>query len=177
MCNAKKMNATLPCPASEALERAAKRPRLGPSNETPSFDFVSLFDAVTGDAEEAFPSIGWDFEDEETSLENPAKEVIAMPSALGKKRDRTGLVRSKAIETGLFSLSVSTPMSTKNKSVHSPLLLEKIAADALKISNKFDQIHCSKESHLLQMARKSVFPTSLKADADLHHQRSLSTLV
>lgn len=168
MCNSKILPSSIPCPASEALERATKRPRTEASNAAASsFDLASVFETI--DNELSFPSISWDFDDEE-----PEKDVITMPS-LGNKRDHTGLVRSKSFKTDLVTLSSSSLTLSSRLPVNIPCsksqnsILNKLASEALKSSFKIDQLplfDSKRDSQLVGLSRKSALPSLYKSEAE-----------
>jgi hypothetical protein len=105
--------ATMTGPATEALERSTKRQR---TEETDSFNFVETFAAITDTDEEedseAFPSIGWCFDDDDESEVPSALPEQRTSSVLGLKRTHTdGLSRSMAFAQDLSALV--TPESGK----------------------------------------------------------------
>src|SRR3569832_141729 len=80
-------------PASEALDlhRPTKRHRSASdadlsNDSTTLFDFDAIFNSLASESE-AFPSIAWEFDDDDTSKRD---------TTMTKKRDQKGLVRSTA---------------------------------------------------------------------------------
>jgi hypothetical protein len=177
MCNSKISMTSLTFPASEALERASKRPRTCSPLSSPAqaLDLASVFDAI--DTDFTFPTIAWDFDDEEAELE-ANKEVIAMPS-LGKKRDCNGLVRSKSFKTSLSALSSDAVSSlSMNRAISSEPnknILNTLASETLKASFKLDgfPIYEKREPQLLKLSFKSSLPSLYKAE----EARCMATLV
>lgn len=132
MCNMKMMElpftqiTAASCgPATEALERATKRPRTSmmsqAATEKVSFALDALFDAVVSAEDEnafSFPTISWEESDSEE--EDQQDTVAPLLAAAGRKRSRTTnsnnmMVRSKSFKKGLHSMNAS--MNTmKNES-------------------------------------------------------------
>jgi hypothetical protein len=117
MCTAAiKVNscAKLSGPATEALEQQApKKRRLSypldeeiPASNALSFEFDAMFNAVSSSDSEAFPSIGWDFDDEDDSSLNDEK---AKESFFEETRVHgSGMLRSKSLKRDLSSLDVDS---------------------------------------------------------------------
>ena len=117
MCNAAiKVNscAKLSGPASEALEQQASKKRrfshpqdeASPASNALSFEFDSMFNAVSSSDSEAFPSIGWDFDDEDDSSlvhENVEESLFEQKRVHG-----SGMLRSKSLKRDLSSLDVDS---------------------------------------------------------------------
>jgi hypothetical protein len=116
MCTAAiKVNsyAKLSGPATEALEQqASKKRRLSypvgeenqASNALSAFD--AMFNSVSSSDCEAFPSIGWDFGDEDDSSlnhENVPKSLFEQTRVHG-----SGMLRSKSLKRDLSSLDVDS---------------------------------------------------------------------
>jgi hypothetical protein len=121
MCTAPmKMNscAKLSGPATEALEQQApKKRRLSypldeqsPASNALSFEFDAMFNAVSSSDSEAFPSIGWDFDDEdESSLIDEKAQASVFEEA---RVHGSGMLRSKSLKRDLSSLDVDS-LNTK----------------------------------------------------------------
>jgi hypothetical protein len=113
--------ATMTGPATEALERSTKRQR---TEQTDAFNFVETFATITdtdeGEESEAFPSIGWCFDDEDDESEvTSALPEQAISSVLGMKRTHTGgLTRSRA-----FSRDLSALDTTDSSKIFAPIAL------------------------------------------------------
>jgi hypothetical protein len=117
MCTAAiKVNpsAKLSGPASEALEQqASKKMRLSypldeesPASNALAFEFDSMFNAVSSSDAEAFPSIGWDFDDEdESSLDHDKVEESPFQQT---RVHGSGMLRSKSLKRDLSSLDVNS---------------------------------------------------------------------
>jgi hypothetical protein len=98
-------------PATEALEHISKKRRLSytPVEETPAFDalsfaFDAMFETVSADCE-AFPSIGWDFDDEADSDANSFHGEAVLQSLVEHKRVQgSGMLRSQSLKRNLASL-------------------------------------------------------------------------
>jgi hypothetical protein len=117
MCTAAiKVNscAKLSGPASEALEQqASKKRRLfypldeeSPASKALS-EFDSMFNAVSSSDSEAFPSIGWDFDDEEDDSSLDHEKV--QESLFEQTRVHgSGMLRSKSLKRDLSSLDVNS---------------------------------------------------------------------
>jgi len=106
MCNLKMMPSTrVAGPATEALERATKRPRTSSHKVVdvePDLPCLhDLFETVDP-TDISFPSISWE-SDNETEAE---EEFCFLRSllAVGNKRSRNGMVRSKTFKTDLLFL-------------------------------------------------------------------------
>jgi hypothetical protein len=120
MCTAPmKVNscAKLSGPATEALEQQApKKRRLSYplDEESPAFnalsEFDALFNAVSSSDSEAFPSIGWDFDDEDdSSLDDEKAQASLFEEA---RVHGSGMLRSKSLKRDLSSLDVDS-LNTK----------------------------------------------------------------
>jgi hypothetical protein len=117
MCNAAtiKVNssAKLSGPATEALEQqASKKRRLSypldeesPASNALSFEFDSMFIAVSSSDGEAFPSIGWDFDDDEDDG-SVSDEKVQEPLFEQTRVYGSGMLRSKSLKRDLSSLDV-----------------------------------------------------------------------
>jgi hypothetical protein len=119
MCSATNLNssAKISGPATEALDQQAlKKRRLSsaPVEENPatnalSFQFDAMFNTVSSSDCEAFPSIAWDFDDENDSHaifldhENIRKSIFEESRLHG-----SGMLRSKSLKRDLSSLDVDS---------------------------------------------------------------------
>jgi hypothetical protein len=141
-CNTKLIRtaATAKCgPASEALERATKRPRTASfasaALSASSFDLNQMFYAISPEAE-AFPSICWDSDDE---FEAPTS--INVMSLLGK-RERGGVMRCSTIKSNLSSLHPETSTEDKQE------MIDRLSEASVKLAAKIDLMHHSTPPHL-----------------------------
>lgn len=152
MCNSQVTTTSSPLqgPASEALERAMKRPRtsVGGATSSASFDFDAVFNSIDTAAEEAFPSIGWDFDDDsdckksgDTMFKVEETRKMLMKPTLKRPRESVhSLMRSKSVKTSLMSLTRDA-LNCKNDRISTICDLEvagKITCDALDIASKID---------------------------------------
>ncbi|EEC45506.1 predicted protein [Phaeodactylum tricornutum CCAP 1055/1] len=142
MCNAKSaMNNILHGPASEALERTTKRRRIGSQNQSmpPAADPFSsedLFQSVTSASDEGFPSIGWNFDDDETDLE-PFMATTGdnfRHRIKGTKRERGGLLRCKSFRQGLSGIALEEHFCSTSKSLET--------CDTLQVCNERESSLC-----------------------------------
>ena len=113
MCNARAITNPIEGPATDALERFTKRRR---SENRPGclpdhFSFHGVFHDLVGvQEEEAFPSIAWNFEDDEVDCPSALQEALGPVTSamLGIKRprsSRSGLLRSKSFKKDLAQLN------------------------------------------------------------------------
>jgi hypothetical protein len=121
-------------PATEALERSFKRIKVDPQQQCSAsyieaaFNFHDAFDQVSAvgasssyEHYESFPSIGWNFYDDSddddqhytsnvsrsSSLQTPIRSAVESTSSSssdGKKRNRSGMLRSKTFSQNLCDL-------------------------------------------------------------------------
>jgi len=142
MCNAKSaMNNILHGPASEALERTTKRRRTGSQNHSmpPAADPFSsddLFQSVTPASDEGFPSIGWNFDDDETDFE-PLMATTGdnfRHRIKGIKRKCGGLLRCKSFRQGLSGMALEEQFCSTSKSLE--------AGDTLQATTEIESSLC-----------------------------------
>jgi hypothetical protein len=119
MCSATNLNssAKLLGAATQALDQQAlKKRRLSyqPVEENPasnalSFEFDAMFNAVASSDCEAFPSIAWDFDDEDDSHAISLDHEEVQKSLLEETRMHgSGMLRSKSLKRDLSSLDVDS---------------------------------------------------------------------
>jgi hypothetical protein len=106
-------------PATEALERSTKRRRLSQtgseSSNCASFQLDAMFNDISSIDDEAFPSIGWNFDDDDDEADatpsvsaQTSFELSSFKTLSGSKRQSpAGMVRSKAFSCGLDTMSPS----------------------------------------------------------------------
>ena len=118
MCNRRTISETISGPATDALERALKRPRTEKSNKTQTVDnttfyFPELYNnlvATIDGSDEAFPSIAWNFDDESDSDDRSYTSHDFLQSSTHsfmkcKKDVFNSLQRSKSFRTNLANIS------------------------------------------------------------------------
>ena len=118
MCNRRTISETISGPATDALERALKRPRTEKSNKTQTVDnttfyFPELYNnlvATIDGSDEAFPSISWNFDDESDNDDRSYTSHDFLHSSTHsfmkcKKDVFNSLQRSKSFRTNLANIS------------------------------------------------------------------------
>jgi hypothetical protein len=166
-------------PASEAFEQQfSKKRRLSyaPVEEPPAFDafsfaFDAMFETVSDDCE-AFPSIGWDFDDEADSHANSFDGEAVLQALIEHKRVQgSGMLRSQSLKRNLASLdSLNTRVSLA--SIASMSIDKKPPLDQFSLGCKVDCVPIFGKT----TASGSLRPALSRCKLDLVRSQSLRTI-